>query len=184
MTSPILVAGPTRVAVVDQPLDAHRPVELGKHLGRARGAGDDAVGAGHDIDGGIRISRDEGRGQVTERADVLGERGGDERPHEVHRRVEVGHRDGSCSVVRERHELGSGGAREHETAEERRRRGGMVFTGVGAARLAPRGRGAHEHRAHGEQVRALDVGGHHAARARRPRAPGSRHSAARPRRGS
>ena len=57
----------------------------------ARGARDHAVGARHDVDGRGGVGGDERGGEVTERPDVLGQRARHQRPHDVHRRVELPH---------------------------------------------------------------------------------------------
>ena len=143
----------------------HLGVDLREHLGRARGAGEHAVGARDDVDRGAGLGGDERSGEVAERAEVLGQRAGDER----RARRATG---ASNSLIgrwliaraptrwRERHELGARAAGEHEAAEERARRLREVGAGVRAARLAPVVAAARTSAVLTvEEVGALDVGG-------------------------
>ena len=127
-------------AVVDQPVDLHGGVELGEHLGGARGACDDAFAAHDDLGDGPRVARHERGGDVAERAEILRQRAA--RPRRGCRRP--GRRTSSSRSSplgrQEPDEVGLGVAREHEPAEELRRRRGEVGPGVRAARLATRGR--------------------------------------------
>src|SRR3954452_1321231 len=60
------------------------------------------------------------------------------------------------------HELGCGAGGEHQPGEELGRRLREVGPRVRAARLPPRGRGAHQGGAHHQEIGTLDVGGCHA----------------------
>ena len=88
-TSPTLVPGATTSPSSRSQCTCDRGIELGEHLVGARGAREHAVGARDHVDRRARVGGDERGGEVTERPDVLGQRAGDQRPHDVDRRIEV-----------------------------------------------------------------------------------------------
>jgi hypothetical protein len=86
-----LLAGGQPVAVVGRPLDVQALVQLPERLGRAAPAGEHAVGPGHEQRGGLQRRRQQGRGEVAERRQVLGQGAGDGLAHGGHRGVGVVH---------------------------------------------------------------------------------------------
>ena len=78
-------------AVVDQPVDLHGGVELGEHLGRARGARDDAFAAHDDLGDGPRVARHERGGDVAERPEIFRQRERDRGADVGDRAVERAH---------------------------------------------------------------------------------------------
>ncbi len=69
-----LGAGRDEGAVVEEPLHLHRGIDLREDLVCTSGAREHAVGARHDVGAGASVGRDERGGEVTEGADVLGQR--------------------------------------------------------------------------------------------------------------